>query len=173
MKPLSLLWLLLPFAAAHQPGEVEDVVEIGNPLISYAISGELDEPGQVAIITMDMPTDFALPFELLTPHRAAYQAFRPAYAVIAAGLPAPTDGERAVLPEEVPAGMGVYVDLNDDAERAVIFEDVLRRVYWSTGVIALPVRAGSVEIWVWSPEDAMGPFTMAFGVEEDFTGSDT
>lgn len=170
MRTFLLVLAFVPLSAAHRPGTVDEDIVIDDPLISYAITGEIDEPDHVSTVTMDMPKDFALPFELLVPHRSAWKDFRPAYAVVAVGLPEPTDEERAYLPKEVPAGMGVYVDRNEDAERDVVFEDVLRRVYWSTGAVALAVRTGPMEIWVWSPDGQTGPFTLGFGVEEDFTG---
>lgn len=170
MRPALLLLALLLPASAHQPTSVADTITIDRPEISWAISGEIDDAEHVTTISMDMPDDFALPFELLVPHRKAYADFRPIYAVIAAGLPAPSDEERALLPKDLPEGMGVYLDLNDALERYVVFEDVLREVYWSSGPIALALQAGPVEIWVWSPTGQTGPFTLAFGVEEDFGG---
>jgi hypothetical protein len=170
MRSFVLLLLLVLPASAHQPGEVDHDITIDRPQISWSLEGELDEPDGVVTISMDMPTDFALPFEILVPHRSPQKDFRPAYVVVAGGLPAPTEEEKAMLPKEVPEGMGVYVDLNDDPERTVVFEDVLRRVYWSSTTVALPVRAGPVEVWIWSPTGQEGPFTFAFGVEEDFGG---
>ena len=169
MRWLLLLGLLCQ-AQAHQPTSTDGDITIDNPAISWAVEGELDDADHVTTVSFDMPTDFALPFELLVPHRGKYEDFRPAYAVIAAGLPAPSEAELALLPKALPDGYGAYVDLNDDAARYVVFEDVLRRVYWSTGPVALPVRAGPVEVWVWSPTGQTGPYTLAFGVEEDFSG---
>lgn len=177
MKRWSQLICLTAFFASstgqsHQPATLDDVREIDNPTISHALYGELSEAQPVLKVTMEFEQPFALPFELLVPHKAEWQNFRPLMAVVAPGLPAANERELDLLREagiEIPDGSGVYVDLNDDPDRLVIFESFTRRVFWSTGPVALAVGAGTTEIFIWSPDGETGSVTVGFGVEEDFS----
>lgn len=167
MKPL---WLLaVPFALAHQPTAIQDTFEVENPYISYAANGTFETGDEVFTVKMTYDRGFALPFELLVEKRPASKNHRPMYAVVGPGLPAPSDDVRALLPKEMPEGAGVYLDRNDDPERTVIFESVMRRVYWSTEPVALALPPGNFEVWIWSPEGTTGDFVLGFGVEEDFS----
>jgi hypothetical protein len=165
-------WLLLlaPLAQAHRPTEGSADTDIADPTISWFVEGELDGPGDVQEVHLEMPRDFALPFELMVPHQARYADWRPAYAIVGPGLPTPSAEELAALPMPIPEGEGAYVDLNDDPERQVYFEDVFRRTYWSSGTIAIPLHQGDNHVWIWSPTGESGPYGLGFGVEEDFGG---
>lgn len=156
-------------AAAHQPTTAADYeFDVEKPKISYALVGSFDSGDEIYTVRLSYDEPFALPFELLTEHRARYADFRPAYAVVGPGLPAPTADDLAFLPREVPAGAGAFVDRND-GEREAIFESVMRRAYYSSGAIALPLLAADYEVWIWSPDGDTGDFTFGFGVEEDFS----
>jgi hypothetical protein len=171
VRGLGWLLALVPFAGAHQGLEGSAETDIPDPTISWFVEGTLDEPGDVVEVHLDLPRDFALPIEIFVPRQARYRDWRPAYAVVGVGLPMPTDAELAALPMPLPEGEGAYVDLDDDPEREVYFEDVLRRTYWSSGTIAIPLRAGDNHVWIWSPEGGTGPYGLGFGVEEgDFLG---
>lgn len=163
-------WWLLPAALAHQPAAVETELDIADPYISYAVNGTFAEGDEVYRVHLAYDRGFALPFELLVEKRAGNEEFRPMYAVVGPGLPAPTEDELALLPEALPDGAGVFLDANDDPERLVVFESVMRRVYWSTEATALVLQPGEYEVWVWSPDGATGDFVLGFGVEEDFSG---
>ena len=177
MKRWSLLGcmtalLLASTGQGHQPATLDDVRVIEKPTISHALYGELSEEVPLLEIKMEFEQGFAMPFELLVPHKSEFQNFRPVMAVVAPGLPAPNATESDLLQEvgiEIPDGSGVYVDQNNDEERLVIFESFTRRVFWSTGPIALAVRPGTTQIFVWSPEGENGAITVGFGVEEDFS----
>ncbi len=154
---------------AHQPTTSEDFeFDVPKPQISYAFVGSFEEGDEVFTVRMTHEEPFALPFELLTEHKAKFEDFRPAYAVVGPGLPAPTDADREFLPREVPDGVGVFVERND-GEREALFETVMRRAYYSSGPIALALVEGDYEVWIWSPDGEVGDFTLGFGVEEDFS----
>lgn len=163
------LLLLLPLASAHQPSTVETVFEVPDPTISYAVNGSFETGEEVFEVHLEFASPFALPFELLVEKRAAMADHRPMYAVVGPGLPAPTEEEQALLPYPVEAGEGIFLDRNDDPERLVIFESVMRRFYWSSDTTALVLGAGHYEVWVWSPEHTTGDFVLGLGVEEDFS----
>lgn len=164
------LLALLPFASAHQPAEVGTTdFDVANPYISYAVNGDFHEGDEVFTLHMSFDKGFALPFELLTEKRAGLEEHRPMYAVVGPNLPEATDDERDLLPKEVPAGMGIFLDKNDDEERLVIFESVMRRFYWSSEATALVLDPGDYEVWVWSPNHTTGDFVIGLGVEEDFS----
>lgn len=164
------LWLfLLPTAAAHQPSLMQQELDVANPYISCAVNGTFASGQEVYTVRLAYERAFALPFELLVEKRSGNQDFRPMYAVVGPGLPQATEEERSLLPRELPDGVGLYLDLNDDEDRRVVFESVMRRVYWSTESVALALPPGAFEVWVWSPDGATGDFVLGFGVEEDFS----
>lgn len=137
MKRWSLLvcitaLLLASTGQGHQPATLDGVRVIEKPTISHALYGELSEEVPLLEIKMDFEEGFAMPFELLVPHKSEFQNFRPVMAVVAPGLPAPNATESDLLQEagiEIPDGSGVYVDQNNDEERLVIFESFTRRVF--------------------------------------------
>ncbi len=165
-----LALLLATPAIAHMPTVLETEHVIERPEISWALYGRFATGDEVYRLTGTFDEPFALPFEMLIPHRDDHRRVRPRFAVVAAGLPEPTTVERAALPEPLPAGMGALVELNDDPDRLVVFESVLRRMYWSSTPIAVPLPAGPFEVWIWNPDRTVGDFTFALGVEEDFGG---
>lgn len=169
MKNLAFL-LLLPLAHAHMPGDAALDTTVEDPLISWALDGEFHEGDEVFVIRLPLSGGLAIPFELLVPHERRYQDWRPAYAVVGPGLPAPTREALARLPRPLPDGFGAYVDLNEHAERLIIFESVLRQMYYSSGPVGLPLGAGETQVWIWSPDGATGPWVLGFGVEEGFGG---
>lgn len=169
MRLLLAALLFVPLAPAHQPAAVEDEFFVENPTISYAVNGRFETGDEVFTVHLDYDRGFAIPFELLIEKRASNQDHRPMYAVVGPGLPAPSEEVRALLPGEVPEGAGVFLDRNDDPERLVIFESVMRRFYWSSDTTALVLDPGEHEVWVWSPEGTTGDFVLGLGVEEDFS----
>lgn len=134
--------------------------------ISRALYGSFVTGKERFVIQLDFPEQFALPFEVLVPHRDALADHRPAYAVLAPGLPTPTQDEAALLPAPLPPGWGAFVDANRGAPREVIFESFTRRFFWTSGPIALVVPKGPVEVWVWSPARTTGDVVIGYGVEE-------
>lgn len=168
MRLLPLL--LLPLAHGHQPATADADVDIADPYISYAMTGSFDRGDEVFSFRLDYDRGFALPFELLTEKRAGQEEFRPMYAVVGPGLPLPDEATRVALPKSPAEGLGVFLDRNDDPERLVVFESVMRRFYWSSEATALALDPGVYELWVWSPEGDTGDFVLGFGVEEDFSG---
>ena len=165
----NALLLLVALATAHQPAAVQQDLEVADPYISYAVNGTFVTGREVYTVRLAYERGFALPFELLVEKRSGNEAFRPMYAVVGPGLPAATEEERRLLPKAIPDGAGLYLDRNEDAQRLVVFESVMRRVYWSTEAVALALPPGDFEVWVWSPEGDAGDFVLGFGVEEDFS----
>ena len=155
-------------AAAHTPGRLEpnSPFDVPDPKVSYAMYGELFTGEEVFRIRLSLDERFALPVEIFVPHAAKLREHRPAYAVVAKGLPAPSAEELAALPRPLPAGWGAIVELNQVSPRPVFFESFLRRFYWTSGAIAIALPAGEVEIWIWAPVKSKGKFGLGFGVEE-------
>jgi len=163
--------LASPLALAHRPQVADEFLEIPDPTISYVIGGDFVDGVEVFTIELVYEEPFALPMELMVPRRGDPDAHRPAFAVVGPGLPAPTAEQLDWLPKEVPEGHGVFIDRNDDAEREVYFETIMRRTLWTTGSTAIHLPAADTyEIWIWSPDFTVGEFWFGFGVEEDFTG---
>ncbi len=167
---LALGLVLVPAATveAHAPAVLDptEPYVVEDPAVSRALYGTFVTGDEVFDIRLRPATRIALPFEMLVPRRDGLGAHRPAYAVVAPGLPPPSPEQAARLPRPLPAGAGVFLDANDAPDRAVVFESFLRRVYWTSGPVALLVPAGDVELWIWSPDATTGDFVLAFGVEE-------
>lgn len=154
---------------AHQALTVTDEIIVDDPDLSHAVYGTFETGAEVFVIKMTFPEPFVLPFEILVEHRGNLENHRPNYAVVGPGLPAPTQQELDILPRALPPGAGVFLERHDVVEREVVFESVMRRTYWSSGPVGLPLLAGDHEIWVFSPSGTKGDFAMGFGVEEDFS----
>ncbi len=169
MNALSLLPLVfLAPAYAHRPSVVASTVEVEDPTISWTFNGTFEDGEEVFTLTMRFEEPFALPVEVMSPARRALADHRPAFVIVGPGLPEPTDEERALLPGEVPEGEGIFLELNEDAERDVYFEGIMRRTLYSSGTTAIALMAGDYEVWIWSPDGTVGDFQFAFGVEENF-----
>ncbi len=153
---------------AHQPSgfDAQRSVVLEDPLVSYALYGEIKDGGDVFEIRMSPKTPVALPVEVLVPRRDELAEHRPIFAIVGPGLPAPTDAQRALLPRALPDGMGVVVASEGPAYRESIFESFTRRVFWTNGVTAYVIPAGDVRIWIWAPRKTSGKFVIGIGVEE-------
>jgi hypothetical protein len=164
----GLAWWPAGVAQAHAPAVLSPSTPylVKDATVSRALYGTFQGADDVFVVRLRPDTRLALPFELLVPRRDGLADHRPAYAVIAPGMPALDPADVARLPRALPAGAGGFVDWNQAPEREVIFESFLRRVYWSSGPVALLVPAGEVEVWIWSPEGSRGDFVLGFGVEE-------
>lgn len=155
-------------AVAHAPLHIfsDEPTAVSDPTISYAAFGEFVTGDEVFVLELDFDERFGAPVELLVPHTNALVDHRPAWAVVAPGLPMPAPEELAALPRPLPEGMGAIVDLNDEPRRAVYFESVMRRFFWTSRPLAVVFAQGRNEIWVWAPRRTTGKFGLGFGVEE-------
>lgn len=155
-------------ARAHAPG----VLQAGEPFvvadatISRALYGSFVTGREVFVVRMTFPEDFALPMELMVPHKESLRSHRPAYAFACPGMPPPTDDERRALPRALPAGWGAFVDLGQVTPRPAFYESFTRRFFWTTGAVALRAPRGPCEVWIWSPQGTAGAFAWGMGVEE-------
>jgi hypothetical protein len=170
--PLALICCCTGTTAhAHVPAIASEDLRIERPEISYAIYGSIAQPEDLFVARLSYAEPFALPFEILVPRRPQLAEHRPAFAVVGPGLPSPSATAAALLPRAVPPGQGVFLEANDAPERELIFESFTRRVFWSSGPIALALAPGDYEIWIFSPTGSTGDFVLGFGVEEDFAGT--
>lgn len=160
--------LLATVALAHVPWrfvEGEPLV-IPAPTPSVFAMGAFVTGEEVFVLEVSLAQRFGAPLELLVPRDDALAEHRPAWALVAPGLPQPSDAERAALPRPLPPGFGAVVELNDVAPRPVLFESVMRRFYWSSRPLAVVLAEGKNEVWLWSPGKTTGKFGLSLGVEE-------
>lgn len=160
--------MFMTLAQAHRPGTLKGETTVDNPYVSWVFAGRLEKGDEVYVLKMEMERPFATPFEMLVGRSEANRDFRPQYAIVGPGLPKPDRRTEAILPRPVPDGMGVFYEAHDAEERQVFFETIMRRNYWSSGTIAIPLLKGKYEIWVWSKDQQKGSFYFSFGVEEKF-----
>jgi hypothetical protein len=167
---LLIAWILTRGhgAEAHQPGILEagETYEVEDPILSAALYGTFERGTEVFEIRMRLDAPLAIPNEVLVPHRDPLKNHRPVFAIVGTGLPEPSAADLAILPRALPDGAGAMVVRNDVPERDIVFESILRRVYWSNGVVAHVLPAGDVRIWIWSPKETSGDFVLGYGVEE-------
>ncbi len=153
---------------AHQPNVFEDgeVLVVGDPLLSFALYGNFESPDDFFEAAMQLDEPLAIPLEILIAARGELTHHRPLFAIVGAGLPEPTEAEKALLPRPLPEGKGVVIGRYEREDREIIFESYTRRAFWTNGVVAHVLPAGDVRLWVWSPDGTTGKFVLGFGVEE-------
>lgn len=166
-------WLLLISLTAfpglaHAPGRLsaDEPFVFEKPDISYAVFGQFLTGEERFVIKLTHPTRFATSVEVLVPHQPDLRDHRPAWAVVGRGLPPPNAEERAALPSPLPAGFGAVVDLNQARPRPALYENVMRRFFWTSEPLAVVFPEGESELWVWSPAKTVGKFGIGYGVEE-------
>lgn len=155
-------------AHAHKPWVLESATpfDLAEPGVSWALYGVFTNASEIFTVRLSLTGGLATPFEMLVPRQDELRAHRPAFALVGPGLPAPSADEAAALPRSLPPGTGAIVELNLADPREIVFESFLRRVYLSSGITALVLPPGDLEIWIWSPRGTLGKFVLAFGVEE-------
>ncbi len=167
---LALGLLILPThrAMAHQPNVFEEgeLLVVSDPLLSFALYGNFESPDDFFEAGMLLDQPLAIPVEILVAARDGLRDHRPLVAIVGAGLPAPTEAEKALLPRPLPEGTGVVIARYEREEREILFESYTRRAFWTNGVVAHVLPAGDVRLWVWSPQGTTGKFVLGFGVEE-------
>ena len=170
MFRLIPMLFLTPIASAHLPQPAEERLEIAKPKVSHVVGGDFVTGVEVFTVVLTYEDPFAMPMEIMVPWGEELENHRPAFAIVGPGLPAPTAEEEGWLPLEVPEGHGVFIERNEDPEREIYFERVMRRTMRTTGSMAVHLpSAGTYEVWIWSPNFTVGEFWYGFGVEEDFS----
>lgn len=170
LAPFAIL-LAAPLALAHRPAPAEEELIIEKPAISHVVGGDFVTGDEVFRVVLDYDQPFAMPMEIMVPRSPELENHRPVFALVGPGFPEPTAEQLAFLPMDVPDGHGVMIEYNDDEEREVYFERVMRRTMLTSGSVGVHFPAAGVhEVWIFSPDFTVGEFWYGFGVEEDFSG---
>jgi hypothetical protein len=174
LKAFSFFTVLLFSLAAsgHTPGDLEEEVRLATLEQSWALYGGFEKGDETYVIEIDLEEGIGIPLEILVPEKEENKDHRPMFAVVGPGLAEPTEEERALLPYEVPEGMGVFLERHNREERAEFYEAFTRTHYWTSEAVALQLDPGTHEIWIFSPEGTTGDFTLGLGVEEAWGLSD-
>jgi hypothetical protein len=162
-------------AGAHKPAglSAREPTVLEDATVSWALDGEFARGDEVFVVQLPLDRPFATLFEVLVPHRDGLRDHRPVFALVGPGVPPASDAVREALPRPLPPGWGAVLETNDLEPRPVFFESIFRRVYWSSGVVALVAPAGRPEVWIWSPAGTRGDVVLGYGVEEgDFDAGD-
>ena len=147
-KSLSLavfITLLASPAWGHRPTSFDAEQIVTDPTFSWTIPGNFETGDETFSFSIDYESPFAAPFEILVPTAGDNGDFRPRYAIVGPGLPAPSDDLLAALPAEVEVGEddGVFYEPNDDDDRFLFFEGVMRRALVSSGSTAVVLYEGT------------------------------
>lgn len=164
---IFLLTLLFIQADAHVPltpaaeNDLNSATPIQDPEKSYAIYGEIHEPGEADYYRMNLSANQRLEIQLSVPD----PAFMPALVVMGPGIEA-----KDALPEGIkaPEGAGVLVLQGKMPERAGYEPFSPMSLYQVSSYTRHSVRPGSYYIAVYSQDNA-GPYTLATGWIEEFS----
>jgi hypothetical protein len=159
-------------ALAHYPldlpgpaSTIDQAFVLPSAQVTWNIYGLLQTPGEVSFIRLDdIDNDQSVALALRIFTRPAYADFTPTLALIAPGLPQPTE----TLPFALPSGDGAIVApfTGDPSQRAVSGSGT--RFTWSTSSFDVPDLAGGpAYIAVWDPNGKTGEFNVTFNITPD------
>lgn len=156
---LALLFLLLASpAGAHLPPSEEDLA------LTRSVAGAFESGDEVFALSLHLEVAMAVPVDVLVPPSDRYEEHRPALLLLGEGTRALAADDVARLPVDAEEG---WLTWNQEAERPLVFDVSARRVWWSSGPVALPLAAGDYQLVVWSPEGTPGAFGVGVGVDGD------
>ena len=151
--------------SAAQPFMIRDV-EQSKAIYAYLESAEDQDP---YLLVVSEPVQIYV--KVIIPYCASYADFRPSFALIGPGLPAPD----AELPFNVPQGHGVIVrhDLPAGATRPSMYEFFSDQFYFEGPVLDIDVtETGNYRVIYWQPEGDGGDYVAIVGRREDFRPED-
>lgn len=109
--------------------------------------------------------------KVIIPYCESYSDFRPSFALIGPGLPAPETG----LPFDVPQGHGAIVlhDPPAGASRPSMYEFFSDQFYYEGPVLDMDVtQTGNYRVIYWQPDGERGDYVAIVGRREDFSPAD-
>ena len=160
------------FASAHYPLDLpgpaptlERAVPLPSAQTTWVIYGILSGGTTPEFIRLDnLDNDQEVSFTLQVFTKPAYAAFAPTMALVAPGLPQPTE----TLPFALTAGYGALVTPfeGDPSKRPVSAFGV--RAWWVGQTIEVPdLNGGPAYIAAWDPNGTSAEYTVVYNIEPD------
>jgi len=171
LTALVLVALASGVASAHKPiieerdtGGYDDAIEVPDPVVSWAIYGFIEAPGDIDYYYFDLKEGLNVYTELLVPVSPVYEDFRPSYAIIGPGM----SGSDTV-PFEVHRESGVLVVDSPDGARETFYEPFTGISYYrgirKHTLLTLP---GRYYLAVFDGRHMQGDYVLAVGEKESF-----
>ena len=164
-------------AVAHVPYFEETDLSGGSPFVitditqSKAIYAYLESPDDRDPYLLLVREPVRIYVKVIVPYCKSYVDFRPSFALIGPGLPAPD----AALPIDLPEGHGAIIrhDPPQGASRPSMFEFFSDQFYFEGPVLDINVeRTGDYRVVYWNPEGDTGDYLAIIGRREDFSPDD-
>ncbi len=160
-------------AGAHQPrfGDyyaIDEAYPVADPAVSIVVYKEVTCDSPQLWLALDPPDGFAAYVQLGVPQIDRLADYRPSLAVIAPGLPAPTEP----LPFALPEGTGVVV--LPAADTPTPFDEPFTQTsswIWVEQTVELP-QGGPAWLVAWDPSRRTGKLWVPTGTVEDFSTAD-
>jgi hypothetical protein len=168
--------LLLHEALAHKPtfgpgyGSPESAYLVEDPTVSIVVYSEITCQEPQLWMNVDAEPGFPVYLQLGVPELPRLKDWRPSIALLAPGLPAPTEK----LPFDVPEGMGITMFPTTAVEEpGMFFEPFSGTSSWVLveETVILP-EGGPALVVAWDPGGYTGKLWMATGTIEDFANVD-
>lgn len=171
-----LLLILLSDALAHKPSfgpgydSPSSAYVVEDPTVSIVVYSEITCEAPELWMTVDAEPGFPLYLQLGVPELPRLKDWRPAIALLAPGLPAPTEK----VPFDIPEGMGMMMFSTEQlAEPGMFFEPFSGTSSWVLveETVVLP-EGGPALVVAWDPGGYTGKLWAATGTIEDFANVD-
>ena len=177
MIPVVALWSVLLPAHAHKPafsgdyGTPEDAWEVVDPEVSIVLYQEITCELPHLWMTLEGEAGFPLYIQLGVPVVDRLSDYRPSVALVAPGLPEPTEA----LPFDLPEGTGIQVFDTQAVDAPGEFYEPFTQTdswVWVEETVELP-ETGQAWLVAWDPGNQTGKLWVATGTVEDFSDVET
>ena len=171
LTALLLVVLASGAASAHKPILEErdtrgygDAIEVPDPVVSWAIYGFIEAPGDIDYYYFDLKDGLNVYTELLVPVSPVYEDFRPSYAIIGPGV----SGSDTV-PFEAHREAGVLV-VDSPAGTRETFHEPFTGISYYRGIRkhTLLTMPGRYYVAVFDGRQMQGDYVLAVGEKESF-----
>ncbi len=171
-----LLFVFAP-AVAHVPYFEATDLSADKPFVvrdieqSKAVYAHLESPDDLDSYLLLVRKPVHVYVKVIIPYCKSYSDFRPSFALIGPGLPAPD----SALPVDLPEGHGAIIrhDPPSGANRPSMFEFFSDQFYFEGPVLNLNVeQPGDYRVVYWNPQGETGDYVAIIGRREDFSPDD-
>lgn len=171
LTALLLVALASGAASAHKPileeGDTRgygDAIEVPDPVVSWAIYGFIETPGDIDYYYFDLKEGLNVYTELLVPASPVYDDFRPSYAIIGPGV-----SGNDTVPFETLRKAGVLV-VDSPAGARETFHEPFTGISYYRGIRkhTLLTMPGRYYLAVYDDRHMHGDYVLAVGEKESF-----
>lgn len=171
LTALLLVAMASGVASAHKPILEErdtrgygDAIEVPDPVVSWAVYGFIEAPGDIDYYYFDLKDGLDLYTELLVPVNPVYEDFRPSYAIIGPGV-----SGNDTVPFVVQRGASVLA-VDSPAGIRETFHEPFTGISYYRGIRKHTLLAGPGRYYlaVFDGRHMQGDYVLAVGERESF-----